>query len=134
MESIGPYRLDSELGHGAMGVVFRAFDPVIGRAVAIKIIRLDEFATANEKAEIKLRFAREATAAGKLSHPNIVTVYHLGSRAIYNTWSWSSSTVGLWRRLFPMEYRKTAARPFPSCPKLPELSITPTAKASSIAM
>ena len=80
MESIGPYRLDSELGHGAMGVVFRAFDPVIGRAVAIKIIRLDEFATANEKAEIKLRFAREATAAGKLSHPNIVTVYHLGEQ------------------------------------------------------
>jgi hypothetical protein len=37
MESIGPYRLDSELGHDAMGVVFRAFDPTIGRAVAIKI-------------------------------------------------------------------------------------------------
>jgi len=80
MESIGPYRLDSELGHGAMGVVFRGFDPAIGRAVAIKIIRLDQYATADEKAEIRLRFAREATAAGKLSHPNIVTVYHLGEQ------------------------------------------------------
>jgi TonB family protein len=80
MQSIGPYRLDSELGHGAMGVVFRGFDPAIGRAVAIKIIRLDQFATANEKAELKLRFAREATAAGKLSHPNIVAVFHLGEQ------------------------------------------------------
>jgi serine/threonine-protein kinase len=80
MESIGPYRLDSELGHGAMGVVFRGFDPAIGRAVAIKVIRVDQFATANEKAELRLRFAREATAAGKLSHPNIVTVHHLGEQ------------------------------------------------------
>ena len=80
MESIGPYSLDSELGRGAMGAVFRGFDPAIGRAVAIKIIRLDQFATANEKADLKLRFAREAAAAGKLSHPNIVTVYHLGEQ------------------------------------------------------
>jgi len=81
MQSIGPYRLDSELGRGAMGIVFRGFDPAIGRAVAIKIIQLNQFATANEKAELKLRFAREATAAGKLSHPNIVTVYHLGEQS-----------------------------------------------------
>lgn len=81
MQSIGPYRLDSELGHGAMGVVFRGFDPVIGRAVAIKIVRMDQFATADEKAELRLRFVREATAAGKLSHPNIVTVYHLGEQS-----------------------------------------------------
>jgi serine/threonine protein kinase len=52
MDSIGPYRLDSELGYGAMGVVFRGFDQAIGRAVAIKVIRLDQFATANEKAEL----------------------------------------------------------------------------------
>jgi hypothetical protein len=64
-----------------MGVVFRGFDPVIGRAVAIKIVRMDQFATADEKAELRLRFVREATAAGKLSHPNIVTVYHLGEQS-----------------------------------------------------
>ncbi|SPE39576.1 putative Calcium/calmodulin-dependent protein kinase [Candidatus Sulfopaludibacter sp. SbA3] len=80
MESIGSYRLDAELGHGAMGVVYRGFDPAIGRAVAIKIIRLNEFATAAEKAELRFRFAREATAAGKLSHPNIVTVHQLGEQ------------------------------------------------------
>src|SRR5580700_2273168 len=77
MQSIGPYRLDSELGHGAMGVVFRGFDPAIGRAVAIKIIRLDQFATANEKAELKLRFAREATAAGRLAHRDAKPAYIL---------------------------------------------------------
>jgi len=81
MEFIGPYRLDSELGHGAMGVVFRGFDLAIGRAVAIKIIKFNQFATPSEKAELKLRFTREATAAGKLSHPNIVTVYHLGEQS-----------------------------------------------------
>jgi len=63
-----------------MGVVFRGFDPAIGRAVAIKLIQLNQFATATEKAELKLRLAREAAAAGKLSHPNIVTVYQLAEQ------------------------------------------------------
>ncbi len=80
MNSIGPYRLDAEIGHGAMGIVFRGFDPAIGRPVAIKIIQLNQFASATEKAELKLRFAREAAAAGKLSHPNIVAVHHLGEQ------------------------------------------------------
>ena len=64
-----------------MGVVFRGFDPAIGRPVAIKIIQASEFATADERAELKLRFAREATAAGKLSHPSIVTIHQLGEHA-----------------------------------------------------
>ncbi len=61
-----------------MGVVYRGYDPAIGRAVAIEIIRGGDDANAVEKASLKLRFAREATAAGKLSHPNIVTIYPLG--------------------------------------------------------
>jgi hypothetical protein len=69
MQSISPYRLDSELGHGALGVVFRGFDPVIGRAVAISIIRMDQFPTADEKAELRLRFVREATAPGQAFAP-----------------------------------------------------------------
>lgn len=81
MESIGPYRVDTELGRGAMGIVFRCFDPAIGRAVAIKVIRASQFATVSERAELKLRFAREATAAGRLSHPNIVTVHQLSEQA-----------------------------------------------------
>ena len=78
MQTIGPYQLLEELGRGAMGVVFRGFDPAIGRPVAIKIIQTGQFAGAVEQAELKLRFAREASAAGKLSHPNIVTIYQLG--------------------------------------------------------
>jgi serine/threonine-protein kinase len=78
IESIGPFQLLEELGRGAMGVVFRGFDPAIGRPVAIKIIRADQFASPEEVSDLKLRFAREAASAGKLSHPNIVTVYHLG--------------------------------------------------------
>ena len=75
---IGPYQILEELGRGAMGVVFRGLDPSINRAVAIKVIRSQEFSTADENAEARLRFTREASAAGRLSHPNIVTVYQLG--------------------------------------------------------
>ena len=77
MQSIGPYRLDAELGRGGMGVVFRGFDPAIGRPVAIKILQVSEFVAAEEREHVKLRLAREAIAAGKLSHPNIVTIYQL---------------------------------------------------------
>ncbi|HEV3202175.1 MAG TPA: bifunctional serine/threonine-protein kinase/formylglycine-generating enzyme family protein [Bryobacteraceae bacterium] len=78
VESIGPYQLLEELGRGAMGVVFRGFDPAIGRSVAIKIIQAGQFASPEEKSDLRVRFAREAAAAGRLSHPNIVTVYQLG--------------------------------------------------------
>ncbi len=77
MESVGPYRLESELGRGAMGTVFRGFDPGIGRAVAIRVVQIGQFANPNEIAAIKLRFADEA-ASGRLSHPGIVTVHHRG--------------------------------------------------------
>jgi formylglycine-generating enzyme required for sulfatase activity/serine/threonine protein kinase/Flp pilus assembly protein TadD len=64
-----------------MGVVFHGFDPAIGRPVAIKIIQASQFTSALEDAEFKLRFAREAAAAGRLSHPNIVTVYQFGEES-----------------------------------------------------
>src|SRR5580700_1629862 len=75
LNSIGPYQLIEEMGRGKMGVVFRGFDPGIGRPVAIKIIRADQLATPEEISDLKMRFAREAGAAGKLSHPNIVTIH-----------------------------------------------------------
>ena len=78
METVGPYRIVKELGRGAMGVVFEAFDPGIGRTVALKVTRYQPLATAAEDAQLKLRFARECSAAGRLSHPNIVTIYHRG--------------------------------------------------------
>ena len=78
MQTLGPYQLLEELGRGGMGVVFHGFDPAIGRPVAIKIIQASQFASALEDAEFKLRFAREAAAAGRLSHPSIVTIYQFG--------------------------------------------------------
>jgi eukaryotic-like serine/threonine-protein kinase len=76
----GRYEIVSELGRGSMGVVYRGFDPVIGRSVAIKTM-LIEGLTAAEFQEYKARFQREAQAAGILAHPNIVTVYDFGEDA-----------------------------------------------------
>jgi TonB family protein len=80
MQSIGQYTLGEELGRGSMGVVFRGFDPAIGRAVAIKLVHISQYASAADQAEAKLRFTREASAAGRLSHPNIVIVYQFGEQ------------------------------------------------------
>lgn len=77
-EFIGPYRILGELGRGAMGVVYRAEDPHIGRPVAVKVVRMDSYGSAEERAQLRLRLIREASAAGKLNHPGIVTVYQLG--------------------------------------------------------
>jgi serine/threonine-protein kinase len=75
MEQIGRYRIVGELGRGAMGVVYRAQDPTIGRTVAIKTIRLAEVTDPRERERLRERLFREAQSAGALSHPNIVTIY-----------------------------------------------------------
>jgi serine/threonine-protein kinase len=80
MERIGRYEILGELGRGAMGVVYRARDPSIGRPVAIKTIRLDLFPDPAERARLRERFLREAQSAGVLSHPNIVTIYDVGEQ------------------------------------------------------
>src|SRR6202008_2178005 len=74
----GRYEILGELGRGAMGVVYRAVDPVIGRNVAVKTIRLTQKGTRLSRPELLPRFQREARAAGLLTHPNIVVVYHAG--------------------------------------------------------
>jgi serine/threonine protein kinase len=74
----GRYELSEELGRGAMGVVYKAFDPVIGRNVAVKTMRLTEEGTGLKRAELSARFKTEARAAGLLTHPNIVVVYDAG--------------------------------------------------------
>ncbi len=78
MVKAGRYEILSELGRGAMGVVFRAMDPVIGRTVAVKTIRLSEEGTGLTRPELLTRFQTEARAAGLLTHPNIVVVYDAG--------------------------------------------------------
>ncbi len=77
MEQIGRYRIVSELGRGAMGVVYKAQDPTIGRMVAIKTIRLGELAHPQERQQLRDRLFREAQSAGILSHPGIVTIYDI---------------------------------------------------------
>ncbi|MBU0680589.1 MAG: serine/threonine protein kinase [Proteobacteria bacterium] len=74
---IGKYTIQDILGRGAMGVVYKGFDPHIQRTVAIKVIRKAAFAD-DELAEVLGRFKHEAQAAGRLVHPNIVTVYEYG--------------------------------------------------------
>ncbi|HZU29403.1 MAG TPA: ankyrin repeat domain-containing protein [Bryobacteraceae bacterium] len=77
-QTIGAYQIVRELGRGGMGIVYQGFDSAIGRPVAIKTIRLEPGMAPGEDAELRARFVREASAAGKLSHPGIVTVYQLG--------------------------------------------------------
>jgi serine/threonine protein kinase len=78
MAKAGRYEILGELGRGAMGVVYRAVDPVIGRNVAVKTIRLTEEGTGLTRPELLSRFQTEARAAGLLTHPNIVVVYDAG--------------------------------------------------------
>jgi len=74
---LGKYRIDGILGKGAMGVVYKAFDPGIERVVALKTIRKEMFSQ-DEQLDLIGRFKNEAQAAGRLAHPNIVTVYDYG--------------------------------------------------------
>jgi tRNA A-37 threonylcarbamoyl transferase component Bud32 len=74
MTMLGRYRIDSCLGEGAMAEVYRAHDPEIARAVAVKVLKPDYA----RDPEIGARFLREARAAGALSHANIATIYDVG--------------------------------------------------------
>ncbi|MEW6413993.1 MAG: serine/threonine-protein kinase [Pseudomonadota bacterium] len=73
---IGRYEILEEIGQGAMGTVYRARDPLIERTVAIKTVDIAQLR--HEGADAEARFLREAQSAGRLSHPNIVTIYDVG--------------------------------------------------------
>jgi formylglycine-generating enzyme required for sulfatase activity/tRNA A-37 threonylcarbamoyl transferase component Bud32 len=75
MERLGRYEIMQELGRGAMGVVYKARDPNIDRVVAIKIITPEAGMDPAKAKELQDRFQREARAAGRLQHPNIVAIY-----------------------------------------------------------
>jgi TonB family protein len=74
LKKLGRYEIIRELGRGAMGVVFKARDPLIGRVVALKTIT----AGLAQDPDLLQRFYREAQAAGSLQHPNVVTIYEMG--------------------------------------------------------
>ncbi|MEQ1533198.1 MAG: CHASE2 domain-containing protein [Sideroxydans sp.] len=75
---LGRYQIEKELGKGAMGVVYLGKDPKISRVVAIKTMALAQEFEADELEDVKARFFREAETAGRLNHPNIVTMYDAG--------------------------------------------------------
>jgi len=76
-QQIGKYRLDAILGRGAMGVVYRAFDPLIERTLALKTVQ-HRLGDPEQAQELLRRFRTEAQAAGRLMHPNIVAVHEYG--------------------------------------------------------
>ena len=80
LQQLGKYRIDAVLGKGAMGVVYKAFDPDIERIVALKTVRKELFGDYSE-VDLMARFKNEAQAAGRLMHPNIVAVYDYGEDA-----------------------------------------------------
>lgn len=75
---LGRYQIEKELGKGAMGVVYMGRDPKINRIVAIKTMALSQEFDEDELADVKERFFREAETAGRLNHPNIVTMFDAG--------------------------------------------------------
>lgn len=75
---LGRYLVEKELGKGAMGVVYLGKDPKISRVVAIKTIALSQEFDSGELEDVKTRFFREAETAGRLNHPNIVTIFDAG--------------------------------------------------------
>ncbi len=76
MRSVGRYVLVEEIGRGSMGTVYRATDPLIERTVAVKTVHLSKLDDGS--LEPRMRFLREAKAAGRLTHPGIVAVYDVG--------------------------------------------------------
>jgi serine/threonine-protein kinase len=75
---LGRYEVEKELGKGAMGIVYLGKDPKINRTVAIKTMALAQEFEADELEEVTSRFFREAETAGRLSHPNIVSIFDAG--------------------------------------------------------
>lgn len=78
ISQFGRYQVQEIIGRGAMGTVYKGVDPAIDRPVALKTIRLDTLASPEEMTELVDRLVKEAQAAGRLSHPNIVTIYDVG--------------------------------------------------------
>src|SRR3990172_8422336 len=80
-QTIGRYQVLESIGFGAMGAVYKAFDPLIKRTLAIKTIRLDIPRQSPQYKAFIERFYHEARISGTLSHPNIVTLFDIGDES-----------------------------------------------------
>ncbi len=78
IKKFGRYEIEGVLGQGAMGIVYKGVDPKIGRVVALKTLKPGADLSPDQLTEFKNRFSREAQSAGRLTHPNIVTIYDVG--------------------------------------------------------
>ncbi|MBL7995687.1 serine/threonine protein kinase, partial [bacterium] len=78
LHKLGRYEITQVLGQGAMGIVYQGVDPKIGRTVALKTLKTAGEIPADQLAEFQRRFEQEAQSAGRLTHPNIVTIYDVG--------------------------------------------------------
>src|SRR4051812_31748397 len=77
-----PYHIEAKIGEGAMGIVYRATEPELGRRVAIKTLRPQALAENPDLADdLRRRFIQEARAAAALSHPGVTTIYRVGEEA-----------------------------------------------------
>ncbi|MGE5235016.1 MAG: protein kinase domain-containing protein [Acidobacteriota bacterium] len=76
--SLGRYRINGEIGRGAMGVVYRGLDPALDRPVAIKVISARHASTTLSIEELERRFMREAKVSARINHPGVVTVFDAG--------------------------------------------------------
>jgi serine/threonine-protein kinase len=76
LKQLGRYEVIEELGRGSMGVIYKAFDPLLDRLVALKTVAID--LSSEEVEAFERRFYREAKSAGRLNHPNIVTIHDVG--------------------------------------------------------
>ncbi len=79
LEKIGKYEIRLQIGRGAMGVVYEAWDTLIERRVALKTLRTDRI-EASQLPDLLARFRREVQAVGRLSHPHIVTIHDYGDQ------------------------------------------------------
>ena len=92
-EMLAQYRIESKLGEGGMGAVYRAYDTRLHRQVALKVLPPGQLADPDHKQ----RLLREARAASALNHPSIVTVHEIGSDEAWISSPWSTWKASRWR-------------------------------------